>query len=52
MVCLITKVDVMQKLLNLSEEAEPEIYETTRKFGTILENVQIDAQIKKIRFRR
>jgi phosphoenolpyruvate carboxykinase (ATP) len=27
------------KVIRLSREAEPEIYETTRKFGTILENV-------------
>jgi len=27
------------KAIRLSKEAEPEIYETTRKFGTILENV-------------
>ncbi len=31
------------KVIRLSPEAEPEIYETTRKFGTILENVNIDA---------
>ena len=31
------------KVIRLSEEAEPEIYNTTRKFGTILENVAIDA---------
>jgi phosphoenolpyruvate carboxykinase (ATP) len=30
------------KVINLSEEAEPEIYATTRTFGTILENVVID----------
>lgn len=30
------------KVIQLSKEAEPEIYETTRKFGTILENVTID----------
>jgi phosphoenolpyruvate carboxykinase (ATP) len=36
------------KVIRLSEEAEPEIYETTRKFGTILENVQIDAQSRRI----
>lgn len=30
------------KALELSEESEPEIFETTRKFGTILENVAID----------
>jgi phosphoenolpyruvate carboxykinase (ATP) len=36
------------KVIKLSEEAEPEIYETTRRFGTILENVQIDAQSRRI----
>ncbi|MBW0144969.1 phosphoenolpyruvate carboxykinase [Sphingomicrobium clamense] len=30
------------KMIRLSEEAEPEIYGTTRKFGTILENVVMD----------
>jgi len=30
------------KVIRLSREAEPEIYETTRKFGTILENVVCD----------
>ena len=30
------------KVINLSEEAEPEIYATTRRFGTILENVAMD----------
>ncbi len=30
------------KVINLSMEAEPEIYECTRKFGTILENVTMD----------
>ncbi len=30
------------KVINLSEEAEPEIYATTRQFGTILENVAMD----------
>ena len=37
------------KVIRLSEEAEPDIYETTRKFGTILENVQIDSQSRRIR---
>jgi phosphoenolpyruvate carboxykinase (ATP) len=31
------------KVINLSPEAEPEIYETTRRFGTILENVGFDS---------
>jgi len=30
------------KVIRLSPQAEPEIYETTRRFGTILENVAID----------
>jgi len=36
------------KVIRLSEEAEPDIYECTRKFGTILENVQIDAQTRRL----
>lgn len=36
------------KVIRLSQEAEPDIYETTRMFGTILENVQIDAQTRRI----
>jgi phosphoenolpyruvate carboxykinase (ATP) len=30
------------KTINLSQEAEPEIYATTKRFGTVLENVVID----------
>lgn len=30
------------KVIRLSQSAEPEIYETTRRFGTILENVYFD----------
>jgi phosphoenolpyruvate carboxykinase (ATP) len=30
------------KTINLSEEAEPEIYGTTKRFGTVLENVIVD----------
>ena len=30
------------KVIRLSPEAEPEIYATTRRFGTVLENVAID----------
>jgi phosphoenolpyruvate carboxykinase (ATP) len=30
------------KTINLSSKAEPEIYEATRKFGTVLENVAFD----------
>jgi phosphoenolpyruvate carboxykinase (ATP) len=36
------------KLINLSAEAEPEIFETTRRFGTILENVVLDAKTRRI----
>ena len=32
------------KVINLSAEAEPEIYRTTRTYGTILENVAVDEQ--------
>ncbi|HDN27821.1 MAG TPA: phosphoenolpyruvate carboxykinase (ATP), partial [Thioploca sp.] len=34
------------KLINLSPEAEPEIFETTRRFGTLLENVALDARTR------
>ncbi|MCL4811759.1 MAG: phosphoenolpyruvate carboxykinase [Vicinamibacteraceae bacterium] len=30
------------KMINLSKEAEPQIYAATRRFGTVLENVSID----------
>lgn len=36
------------KVINLSREAEPEIYETTRRFGTILENVAMDYATRRI----
>ena len=36
------------KVIQLSREAEPEIYECTRRFGTILENVSIDPTIRRI----
>ena len=32
------------KIVHLSEQAEPEIYRTTRSFGTILENVVLDPE--------
>jgi len=32
------------KVINLSAQAEPEIYETTRRFGTVLENVAFDSK--------
>jgi phosphoenolpyruvate carboxykinase (ATP) len=36
------------KVINLSAEAEPEIYECTRRFGTILENVAMDYCTRRI----
>lgn len=35
------------KVINLSAEAEPEIYSTTGRFGTVLENVVFDAKTRK-----
>jgi len=32
------------KMINLSQEAEPEIYATTQRFGTVLENVVMDEE--------
>jgi phosphoenolpyruvate carboxykinase (ATP) len=34
------------KVIKLSEEAEPQIYATTRRFGTILENVVMDPETR------
>lgn len=34
------------KVIKLSAEAEPQIYSTTRRFGTILENVVIDPETR------
>ena len=36
------------KVIRLSPTAEPDIYETTRKFGTLLENVAIDTLTRHI----
>ena len=36
------------KVIKLSYEAEPEIYETTRRFGTVLENVAMDYGTRRI----
>lgn len=36
------------KVIRLSAEAEPDIYACTRKFGTILENVVIDATSRRL----
>ncbi|MEZ5914485.1 MAG: phosphoenolpyruvate carboxykinase (ATP) [Parvularculaceae bacterium] len=34
------------KMIRLSAEAEPEIYATTKRFGTVLENVVMDPQTR------
>ena len=34
------------KTIRLSAEAEPQIYATTRRFGTVLENVEIDTETR------
>ncbi len=36
------------KVLGLRRESEPQIYECTRKFGTILENVAFDQQTRRV----
>ena len=36
------------KTIRLSAEAEPEIYETTRRYGTILENVGINSNTRRV----
>jgi phosphoenolpyruvate carboxykinase (ATP) len=38
------------KMIRLSPEAEPEIYATTRRFGTVLENVAIDPDTRALDF--
>lgn len=38
------------KTINLSAESEPEIYETTRKFGTVIENMVYDNDTKELDF--
>jgi phosphoenolpyruvate carboxykinase (ATP) len=38
------------KVINLSAENEPDIYQTTQMFGTVLENVVLDPATKKVRF--
>jgi phosphoenolpyruvate carboxykinase (ATP) len=34
------------KTIRLSREAEPQIYETTRRFGTVLENVMVESDTR------
>jgi phosphoenolpyruvate carboxykinase (ATP) len=36
------------KVIRLSREGEPEIYETTRRFGTVLENVVCDEESREL----
>jgi phosphoenolpyruvate carboxykinase (ATP) len=36
------------KMIRLSAEAEPQIYATTRRFGTVLENVKMDAHSREL----
>jgi phosphoenolpyruvate carboxykinase (ATP) len=36
------------KVIRLRAESEPEIYETTRRFGTILENVSMDPHTRRL----
>ena len=36
------------KMIRLSEDSEPEIYATTRKFGTVLENVVMDPDTREL----
>ncbi|MCB2088583.1 MAG: phosphoenolpyruvate carboxykinase (ATP), partial [Sphingomonadaceae bacterium] len=38
------------KMIDLSAEGEPEIYATTKMFGTILENVALDEETREIDF--
>ncbi|GGD48356.1 phosphoenolpyruvate carboxykinase [Erythrobacter arachoides] len=38
------------KMINLSAEGEPEIYATTKMFGTILENVTMDERTRELDF--
>ena len=38
------------KVINLSAEAEPDIFATTQMFGTILENVVLDPATRRVKF--
>ena len=37
------------KVIRLSKEAEPDIYAATRRFGTVIENVVIDKETRRLR---
>ncbi|MBO6506306.1 MAG: phosphoenolpyruvate carboxykinase [Kordiimonadaceae bacterium] len=38
------------KMINLSAEAEPEIYATSKRFGTVIENVVMDEETRELDF--
>ncbi|HET7457428.1 MAG TPA: phosphoenolpyruvate carboxykinase (ATP) [Gemmatimonadaceae bacterium] len=38
------------KVINLSAEGEPDIYQTTQMFGTVLENCVLDPATRRVRF--
>src|SRR5579862_1069636 len=38
------------KVINLSPEGEPDIYQTTQMFGTVLENVVLDPTTRSVKF--
>jgi phosphoenolpyruvate carboxykinase (ATP) len=38
------------KVINLSKDAEPDIFATTQMFGTVLENVELEPNTRKVRF--
>jgi len=38
------------KMIRLSPEAEPQIYATTQRFGTVLENVVMDPETRRLHF--
>ncbi len=38
------------KMINLSAEAEPEIFATSKRFGTVLENVVMDSETRELDF--
>jgi phosphoenolpyruvate carboxykinase (ATP) len=37
------------KMIRLSAEAEPQIFATTRRFGTVLENVVVDSETRRLK---
>jgi phosphoenolpyruvate carboxykinase (ATP) len=38
------------KVINLSKEAEPDIFATTQMFGTVLENVELEPNTRRVKF--